>query len=99
MCICVVCLCVFVYVCVYVCVYVYVSLSRFCDIMKIGRGRKNVFTLLNILLTTKRRFANITAKGPTFVVWWPRSNGTCISRSALEVKSAMKRLRVFIVLG
>ena len=88
MCVCVVCLCVFVYVCVYVCVYVYVSLSRFCDIMKIGRGRKNVFTLLNILLTTKRRFANITAKGPTF-----------ISRSALEVKSAMKRLRVFIVLG
>ena len=29
-------------------------------------------TLQNILLTTKLHFANITAKGPAFVVWWPR---------------------------
>ena len=51
------------------------------------------------LLTTKLRFANITAKGLTFVVRWPRFKETYISGSALEIKSAVKRPRVSIVLG
>ena len=55
--------------------------------------------VVSILLITKLRFANTTFKGPTFAVWMPRFKEIYISGSALEVRSAVKRLRVSIVLG
>ena len=53
-----------------------------------------IYIVQDLLLTTKLRFASITAKW-----WWPRFNETYISGSALEVESAVKRPRVSIVLG
>ena len=56
-------------------------------------------TLQNILLTTKLHFANISAKGPTFTLWWPRFKETHINGSALDAKGAVRRPCVSIVLG
>lgn len=61
----------------YIYIYIYVYLS--------------LFVLLNILFTTELRFANIIAKGPTFVVWWPGFKETYIRRSALGVKERCKK--------